>query len=228
MKYLVIPFLVSLLFIANSCQNNKNNMVEKFDFKAYEERTKNNSFDERAYTKEDGTIVEESDGNTPTIWETPPKPTFVKIYKEFYKNGKLKKQFTLMGERLKIDTSVYYGIFGCKIVVDENKKFGKIKPNDILKFLEDKGRINLQTGEGVFDWKGGFAFRIVYQKNKNIWYITIPEGRLYTPDEMHIIMSTLPFGEPNEWKSFEYAIDGTTGELISSNEDEILKIGMKI
>jgi hypothetical protein len=101
--------------------------------------------------------------------------------------------------------------------VNEDAKFGKIKPNDILKFLESKNVINLQTGEGVFDSEDNFTFKIVYDEKKNIWYVTIHKGRPFTESEMFQIMET-GRGEPSGWKPFEYVIDGNTGEVISSHE----------
>lgn len=219
------------LFLCVSCNgqkkenknlNNKNNneMTEKFDFKAYEERIKNDPFNGYKYIKEDGTIVEESDGDRPIRWEVPPPPTFVKIYKEFYKNGDLKTKQSVMGEHLIVGMSVYYDEKGNKSEVNEDAKFGKIKPDDILIFLENKKRINLQTGEGVFDSENDFTFKATYDEKKNIWHVAICHGRPYTIDEMFEIMKDLGGGEPDDWKPFEYIIDGNTGEIISSNEDE--------
>jgi hypothetical protein len=195
----------------------KEEMTEKFDFKAYEERTKNDPFYGDVYVKDDGTIVEEIAGDRPVRWEIPPPPSFIKVYKEFYKNGDLSVQKSVMGEHLEVGISVYYDEKGQKSEVNEDAKFGKIKPDDILKFLADKKRINLQTAEGVFDLENNFTFKMVYNEEKNTWHVIIDKGRPYTAVEMSKIMET-GRGEPNDWKSFEYVINGETGEVISSDE----------
>ncbi|NDV64659.1 hypothetical protein D0T60_05325 [Bacteroides sp. 224] len=84
--------------------------------------------------------------------EYPPAPRFDKVVKLFYPNGNLKYTGKLVGEHLPIGESIYYDEEG-KIInrVDEDTKFGKFKLDDILKFIENEGWINLETGEGRED-----------------------------------------------------------------------------
>ena len=68
-----------------------------------------------------------------------PLPSFLKIYKEFYANGNLKRKETYIGENVKIGISEYYdedGVLDKK--VNEDAKFGKIKYTDCLAFLDKK------------------------------------------------------------------------------------------
>ena len=196
-----------------SCGGQSNSKNETFDFAAYEKRMNDDPIRGRFYTKPDGTFVEEIGGSTPVRWETPPKPTFVKVYKEFYSNGNMKRNETYFGKYTRVDISLYYDEKGNMTrKIDENLKFGNIKPNDILRFLEEKQRINIATGEGIFDEEGRETFAAVYIEEKNLWHVEIYKGRPFTASEMHEIMKT-SFGEPNDWKSFEYEIDGETGEI---------------
>jgi len=197
---------------------NKNIMIEKFDFIEYEKRVNNDPINGEFYTKPDGTLVEEINSTNPVRWEIPPKPSFVKVYKEFYPNGNMKREETYIGKITKTGISLYYDEKGnITKKVDEDSKFGKIRQKDILVFLEGKKRINIETGEGIFDERGNFMYNIAYNEETNLWYVTIPQGRPYTAIEMSEIMKN-SIGEPSDWKPFEYVINGTTGEIISSDE----------
>jgi len=199
----------------------QNNMVETFDFAEYERRVNNDPENGASYMKPDGTLVEEnySSGKWAVRWEIAPKPTFVKVYKEFYPNGNMKRKETYFGQRTMVDTSLYFDEKGnLTKTVDENSKFGKIKPEDILRFLEEKNRIDIETGEGVFDTENHETFEALYNEDNNVWHVTIVQGRQYTPVEMLEIMKNSK-GDPNHWKPFRYEIDGNTGEVISADED---------
>jgi len=226
--FLILYILLILKFLSysscgeNSIQKTKENTpIETFDFIEYNKRVNNDPNNGRFYTKEDGTYVEEivvGNKKRTVRWETPPKPSFFKFYKEFYPNGNIKSIEILFGKFTKIGISSYFNREG-KIIkeIDENVKFGKIKPKDILKFLENKNRINIETGEGIFDKENKETFKIVYNEEKNIWFVTIIKGRYYTESEMLEIMKNSR-GDPNIWRPFNYEIDGETGELISIEE----------
>lgn len=180
--------------------------TEKFDFAAYEERIALDPLYGDSYVRQNGTLVEESVEKLPVRWEVSPQQPFYVSYKEFYSNGNLKKHERFFGRYTKVGVSAYYNKTGkLQKEIDEGKKFGKIKPEDIIDFLEKK---KIDAAE----------FEAVYNKKKNIWYITIPKGRPFTDDEMFEIIKKTR-GEPNDRKPFEYVIDGNTGEVISSNED---------
>ena len=205
--------LLGFLILLHSCngqdkENSKNKlneskMIEKFDFEEYGKR------ESAVHTivKNDTVIrMVFLDKNIATYVENPPKPSFKTIYKEFYSNGNIKKKEIFIGEKTKIDISEYYDENGNVEKVDENKKFGKIKPKDVLKFLENKKIINLSTSEGRFDENGNPSFEIQYSEKNNTYLITIVNG---TPN-------TGPFdgmGEPLAFLPIIYQMDGETGKV---------------
>lgn len=208
-------WILCLIILVNSCngQNKdnsdkkieKNKIVEKFDQDIYKKT--NYGFD--SYTKEDGTIISMIDFDSLTGGvqrETLGKPSFLTTYKEFYANGNIKKKETFVGERTKIGISEYYDEEGNVEKVDENKKFGKIKPEEVLKFLENKKIVNRSTGAGRLDKDGRPTFEIEFdEKNKN-YLITIIEGK----------PNTGPFdgmGEPLAFLPILYKMDGETGKV---------------
>jgi hypothetical protein len=207
-----------MIMTENNLTQSGNNMTETFDFIEYEKRINNDPVNGRFYTKPDGTLIEEINSANPVRWEIPPKPSFVKVYKEFYPNGNIKRKETYFGKYTKVDTSLYYDKKGnINKKTDENNKFGKIKPENILSFLEEEKQINIKTGGGIFNSEGEAAFEIVYNKKKNEWYITILKGRPFTAAELREIMEK-SIGEPDDWTSLEYVIDGETGKIISSDK----------
>ena len=207
--------LLGFLILLHSCngqdkENSKNKlneskMIEKFDFELY----KKTNFGFENLIKQDGSKVVMIDFDSLSggvIKEIPPNPSFKTIYKEFYPNGNIKKKEIFIGERTKIDTSEYYDENGNAEEIDENKKFGKIKPNDVLKFLEKKKIINLSTSEGRFDENRNPSFEIQYNEKKNTYLITIVNGK----------PNTGPFdgiGEPLAFLPISYQMDGETGKV---------------
>ncbi len=146
--------------------------------------------------------------NMGTYLEIPKAPTFITIYKEFYANGYIKRKETYIGEKTKVDISEYYDEYGDVEKVDENKKFGKIKPIDVLKFLEDKKIINLKTGSGRFLENGQSSFEIQFDEKNKDYIITIVNGRPNTPENFPEI------GEPLAFIPIIYKMDGETGKVL--------------
>lgn len=185
----------------NEKKNNKT--IEKFDFEEYKKR------ESAVHTiKKHDTIISMMfiENKTGTYTEILPKPSFKTIYKEFYANGNIKKKETFIGEKTKVDISEYYDEAGNIEKVDENKKFGKIKPEDALKFLETKKLINLSTGKGRFLANGQSSFEISFDENKKEYTIVIEEGKANTP----------PFdgiGEPPAFLPLIYTMNGETGKV---------------
>ncbi|MFC7347813.1 hypothetical protein ACFQO9_13890 [Chryseobacterium zhengzhouense] len=180
-------------------------MVEKFDIEIYKKT--NYGFDN--YTKEDGTLISMIDFDSlkgGVLKEMPPKPSFKTIYKEFYPNGNIKKKEIFIGERTKIDTSEYYDQDGNVEKVEENKKFGKVKPEDVLKFLESKKIINISNGSGRYDKDGRPTFEIQFDENKQEYIVTIIEGKANTEPWDDI-------GEPVAFLPLIYKMDGKTGKI---------------
>ena len=121
------------------------------------------------FDKEEGGYIEES----------LPSPSFITRRKDYYPNGKIKSIKHFIGENVLIGKSVYYNKKGVKRIVDEDKKFKKIKYPYILQFLEKKGHINLKTGKGrIVDIKGTnyFGFQLYYVEKMNAWKVVIKGG----------------------------------------------------
>ena len=181
-------------------------MTERYDF----ETVKKSETDPAVVRKGEWIVLMYSmSTNGGTYIEYPPVPAFYKIVKFFYPNGNLKSMGKVTGQNLKFGMWQYYDEKGDFFKEeDENKKFGKIKVDDILKFLEKEGLINLTSGEGR-------EFPIV-KENK---YVGIEECRF-----------SLSFVNDNEgtyWNVFFissswnnnnhiiYHIDINTGEVLS-------------
>ena len=121
------------------------------------------------FDKEEGGYIEES----------LPSPSFITRRKDYYPNGKIKSIKHFIGENVLIGESVYYNKKGVKRIVDEDKKFKKIKYPYILQFLEKKGHINLKTGKGrIVDIRGTnyFGFQLYYVEKMNAWKVVIKGG----------------------------------------------------
>ena len=121
------------------------------------------------FDKEEGGYIEES----------LPSPSFITRRKDYYPNGKIKSIKHFIGENVLIGKSVYYNKKGVKRIVDEDKKFKKIKYPYILQFLEKKGHINLKTGKGrIVDIRGTnyFGFQLYYVEKMNAWKVVIKGG----------------------------------------------------
>ena len=113
------------------------------------------------------------------IEESLPSPSFITRRKDYYPNGKIKSIKHFIGENVLIGKSVYYNKKGVKRIVDEDKKFKKIKYPYILQFLEKKGHINLKTGKGrIVDIRGTnyFGFELDYVEEMNMWEAIIKDG----------------------------------------------------
>ncbi|WP_373729155.1 hypothetical protein [Bacteroides heparinolyticus] len=118
--------------------------VEKCDFEA----TKNGTV--ASITEQDGWIIEKGRirNEFGAIYnEYAPAKDFYKIQKWFYPSGMMRTKTLLLGG---VAIGIYeeYDEAGNPIkLVDEDKKFGKIKPRDVVEFLEKEGWFNRETGE---------------------------------------------------------------------------------
>jgi len=141
--------------------------------------------------------------------EYPPAPRFDKVVKLFYPNGNLKYTGKLVGEHLPIGESIYYDEEG-KIInrVNEDDKFGKIKLEDLLRFIEKEGHINLETGWGREDieiLKDGRCNKI----NSNF----VMSERLATDGSRYWFIE-IPANPNNMYMETTYHIDKNTGEVL--------------
>ena len=223
MEKVIFIFLILLIISCQGQKDNKkaiindknNSMVEKFDFEKYDKAKKSPV----EYTKEDGThvvmVFNEYSGGS--YYEYLPSPSFLTVYKEFYVNGKLKKKEIYIGENVKVGISRYYDEKGNLIKeVNEDLKFGKIKPQQVLEFLQEKGYINLKTGEGRLDKEGQPVFELSFnkEKEKKVWYVTIIKGKFNN------YPSNFPdIGEPSAYIPIIYLMDGETGKVRIEGEE---------
>lgn len=225
-----IFFLLSILMLTG-CQNpeqkesklhNNTTTIEKFDFEIYKKTNQGSN----EYTLSNGNIIYsmvffKNEGGA--LYERLPFPSFLTVYKEFYANGNLKKKETYIGENVKVSISRYYDEQGNLIKeVNEDLKFGKIKPQQVLEFLQGKGYINLKTGEGQIDEDGRPVFKLNFgkQNNEKYWIITIVKGIPNTDPK-----NFPKIGEPPAFLPLHYVMDGQTGEVkIDSAEDKKLTV----
>ncbi|MDH7464176.1 hypothetical protein QEG73_22960 [Chitinophagaceae bacterium 26-R-25] len=223
MKTIIALVLLAMnLYSSNGQQNTKNNkndttMIERFDFEDYKKRLAENPLGD-FYTEKDGTKVMMADGKNPFIRITSPPPSFITIMKVFHENGVIEMKGKQIGTHVEIGIWQYFDENGKLIKEeDEDKKFGKIKPDDILRFMEKEKYINLSTGAGRFDKDGWDAFMLSFRpgsdsvivgagRNASKWYITI------WPKQENRFMRT------------DYEINGETGEVISKKTYEAFPI----
>lgn len=216
-----LKILLLLAISLNSCvtdgqknpskQKMKNEMIENFDTEVY----KKTEYGIEPYVTPGGNVIyamEFTANKGGSQKERLPPPSFYTIYKEFYANGNLKKREKYIGQFVKVDTSTYYSLNGSlEKQVNENEKFGKVKPVDILKFLQKKGKINMTTGEGNIDEDGRPLFTITFNQDegKKIWHIILEKGKPNNNPE-----NFPDIGEPAAYLPIIYKIDGETGDEI--------------
>ena len=188
--------------------------VEQYDFEA----TKNGT--DAVIVEQDGWLIEKSSmwPSGPFYDEYAPAKEFYQIYKWFYPSGTMRTKITLLGDVV-ISIREEYDEAGNLIkVVDEDKKFGKIKPKDIVELLEKEGWFNRETGENkitekeVLPTTGEFYREIIK-------YVQIR----YVPKQAT--------GERSYWKIVieprfmmwitTYIVDGETGEFTKEKTFEM-------
>lgn len=178
MKRYIILFLV-ITFIFPCTAQNLNNMKkpEKFNYKYYKSKlSPNTSITE--YTEEDGTVVKVSFDKDVNVIETIKPLTFKAHIKMYHKNGFLDTEGDILYcSNIRIGVWREYDKKG-KLIKEENedKKFEnlKIKPKELLLWLEKEGWIDLTTGKGQQTSVSSGPFRISFvpRNNKNAkWFI---------------------------------------------------------
>ena len=224
LKFLIL-FIISGFISCKELQPQKRisykkntTMIEKFDFNIYEKTNKGSD----EYTLPNGNtifsigFIKNKKGFQ---YERLPPPSFLTIYKEYYANGNLKLKETYIGQQVKVGISQYYDEQGNLIKkVNEDQKFGKIKPQQVLEFLQEKGYINLKTGKGRVDEEGRPVFKLYFgEKNKEkYWVISIVKGIPNTDPK-----NFPKFGEPPAYLPLNYVMDGETGKVkIDGAEDK--------
>ncbi|WP_424773093.1 hypothetical protein [Porphyromonas endodontalis] len=190
--------------------------VERYDFEA----TKNGT--DAVIVEQDGWLIEKSHmwESGPFYNEYAPAKGFYKIHKWFYPSGTMRSKIVLLGG---VAIGIYeeYDRGGNLIKVeDEDKKFGKIKPKDIVELLEKEGWFNRETGENkitekeVLPTTGEFYREII--KYTRITYI--PQERSQTGRaHWRIRINPRFLGHTTI-----YVVDGDTGEF-TKEEKFIMK-----
>lgn len=213
---IVISYLLIVGCNGQEKDQNKNNTImrEKVDLNLLEANAKKTATSSSSFVyeyeakKENDDLVKISGSKEEGFVERiiKSKPLYQTIYKEYYPDGYIKKKEVYFGERTKIDVSEYYDEKGHLKAVDENKKFGKIKPYDILKFLEQKGIIDLSNGKGRFDENGNPSFEVQFEEKSIEYLITVINGKPNNGAWSDI-------GEPPAFLPIVYKMDGETGEI---------------
>ena len=188
--------------------------VERYDFEATRNGTDAVIIEQNGWRIEKGSVWEDG----ALYNEYAPAKDFYKIQKKFYPNGIMRRKTSLFG-------GVVIGIYeeydeegNLLKVVDEDKKFGKIKPKDIVEFLEKEGWFNRETGENKITEKEVLPTTGVFYR-EIIKYVRIR----YVPKQAT--------GEKSYWKiAIEprfmmwittYIVDGETGEFTKEKTFEM-------
>ena len=212
MRNLLFLLIIVLSGLNSSCkaQQTTSEEMEKYDF----ELMKNNTHAQPYGIIRNGTKVAmyHMGGSGTHYYEYPPWPAYYKIVKGFYPNGNLKVVGKVVGEHISIGETIYYDEQGNITRVDEDKKFGKIKIEDILKFIEKEGHINLETGEGFETIK-------IYN-NGGVQPIPSRFG-IYPNSGESMYWAIIIFAAPwNDFMETVYGIDKDTGEVVSKESEQ--------
>lgn len=220
MKNIIIINFIFILFSCNG-QDSKSDSVlkektskkmnmQKFDI----DRFNKNKNQEGIYSFKDdfgNDVKEEGDADNGYIENLKLSNNLFYIeYKEYYTSGKIK----VIGKTLLDNTAVgvpvdlwqYFDENG-KIIkeVDENKKFGKFGPNELLKFLESEKIIDLKTGKGWYLKDNRNSFTISFDEIDKIWEVASSEGSMARAEKS-------PSGQALKVK-YHYLIDSNTGKI---------------
>ena len=207
MRKYILFFLVLTAMLSCPAQNS-NNMkeVEKFNYDYYHNKLKlNQHFKE--YSEADGTFVKISVEVDGFFVEKIPPRSFTQNIIVYYKNGILKEEgeFFFCSD-VKIGKWRKYDKEG-KLIREENedKKFEelRIKPKELLRWMESQGWIDLWSGKGQQSSFSNTPFRINFSphgKDHAKWYVS------------RVTMSGTE----------EFFIDAETGKVIS--HENILNI----
>ncbi len=212
MRYLVIVLLSIFLSCDGQSHGKKNDpekrvMREKIDRELALKFEKDSDFLYKLPNGNEIYMMENPKGNSVGLqYERESAPSFFSVYKEFYADGFIKKKEIKFGQYTNVGVSEYYDEKGNLKTKDEDAKFGKIKPSDVLKILDKKKLINISTGEGRFSENGTEAFTVKFDENKKEYMVTIQEGKPNKNPEFGI-------GEPPAFVPVTYIINGETGEV---------------
>jgi hypothetical protein len=210
MKTVYFTIIIQALFIGNVCAQLKNDrkMVEKFNYEATEGGTKYVSFKQGDWIIDIRPVIAQ--------YEYAPAKDFYEIQKLFHKNGMIASRGKFLGH-------VSFGIWeyfdengNLTKEVDEDAKFGKIKPKDIVRIMEDVGWINRKTGATILSdtllSTDGFFYKKVFvlSNGRNFQIYFNPAQFSEKGEEIH--PPQWLFGYSDDPIYVEYRVDGNTGE----------------
>ncbi len=183
-----------------------------------------------AQIKTDTIMIEEYNYDTPKdtfiqkddwvieTWTTPmaqkeyaPAKDFYMIQKIFHENGMIESRGKLLGN-VPFGIWEYFDENGQLIkTIDEDAKFGKIKPSDLVDIIEKVGWINRGTGEtcivkGPLKTDGSFYATII--RKLDIYY----NPAQYSENGKEIEPSIWSFSYRYHSTSISYSVNGNTGE----------------
>ena len=198
---------------------------EKFDFKIYTEYEKLGY-----YVRENGNIIT-SMGSTFLISDEIDEEVYIQselIHKyPYYKiskifsvdDGYIRMETKYAGGHLKFGKQFIYDKKGRLTIVDQDKKFGKIKLDYIMSFLQDKGIINLKTGAGWYNKYFELSYAIDFYEEEKIWEITQIGAEPYDPKKHGVPekIEGFVFGF-KDYIDIVWYIDGETGQVYTKEE----------
>ena len=209
-KYLVITFAWMMINTISCRAQIINNNMEDYDFKTMDSSTVN----PLGIEHNGWIIVMFKMTESGTYYnEFPPAPNFYRIVKTFYPNGRLKSKGKLTGQLLLIGVWQYFDEQGHLIKeVDEDKKFGKLKLIDILRFIEKEGYINLSTGEGR-------DYAVIEENNKGMIYYGSFSLTLNNENSYWSIL--IEPTRKNDFHKTIYHLDKDSGKVLYKNTERI-------
>jgi len=146
-KICLIIFVNSSLFINVYSQLKDTTMIERFNYSAVEALSP-----QRTLLQEGEWLIGISytkDTKTGYQREIAPARYFYIISKVYHPNGIINSYTKVLG-RVAFGERKFYDDTGKLIkVIDEDAKFGKVKPDDFVAILEKIGWINRETGENI-------------------------------------------------------------------------------
>ena len=214
-----VVFVLFVLFA--NILNSQEKIREKFDFELYEKLIKEQKNED--YELPNGNIIWrmkylKQEGIYSRIELVNEYPYYT-LYKEYYKDGYLKLSKKTVGDYTYIGQRLMYDKKGNLTVIDEDKKFGKIKIDYIMNFLQENGIIDLKTGEGWYDKKNAYSstYFLYFEEDKigKYWIISYLRYERLDPEN-----PKLKYREEPAHISFMWLIDGETGEVYTENEIE--------
>ncbi|MDC2661320.1 hypothetical protein [Bacteroides ovatus] len=186
--------------------------IERYDFVS----TKNGMED--AITERDGWVIEKRKFSNGRAWydEYAPASEFYMIQKDFRPNGMIWRRTKYLGY-------VRFGMYEefdeegkLTKLIDEDKKFGKIKPQDIVELLEKEGWFNRKTGENKVTRKSilptNGEFYMWVMPNIVITFMTKKESKTGK------CFWGITVEPRSEGQRTNYIIDGETGEFTKEEE----------